>query len=113
MQLNWSQERDASGFLYARRGQGGHDRGISRRAPATRAMRTILLKKGSLTAWARTAVNWDARRGGELADGADRWARERNELQSASASERSPGGSHGDSACGAGSGIGLAARRER
>jgi hypothetical protein len=32
--------------------------------------------------------------GGELANRADRWARERSELQSASASERPPGGSH-------------------
>ena len=32
-------------------------------------------------------------RGGELANGADRWAHERSELQSASASERPPGGS--------------------
>jgi hypothetical protein len=61
MRLNWSQERDAGGFLYARQGQGGLDRGIMRRAPAIRAMRTILLKKGSLTAGARTAVNCRAR----------------------------------------------------
>jgi hypothetical protein len=34
---------------------------ISRRASATRATQTILLRKGRLTAWARTAVNCRAR----------------------------------------------------